>query len=709
MDKKIRLFIHGAVLILFSGISGIIQAQPKGEFKSLKAIDVLSPATSSSVKIEGYLGKKLDLCIENRVMVQDIERIIRPFRERYEHDYNGWRCDYWGKWFTSAMQAYSYSPTSEHKAVIKEGLDKLLKTQSPDGYIGTFDQQHSLDGWDIWGQKCTLLGLTAYYDYFKDKIALDAAFLVADQLLTKVGPGKVNIAENGMPLLKGLPSTTILKAITLLYERTGNENYLDFAKYIVEQWSKPNKFMPTGLQLVENALAQTPPLEMLAMPKAYEMTENFVGLLELYRATGEKQYLEAGIRFGNSVRKYERMINGSCSNQELWCDGARSQVTTLEQPMETCVTVYWMKYCNQLLQLTGDPLWADELETSLYNALLGAMTPKGEWFAYFSPLAGERVPSHVQHDDVGLSCCVANGPRGLLLTPEWALMNSQKGLVVNLYSRGSYSGKLADGTEIRIIQSTDYPVDDKIDMVIQMDKPKKFTIGLRIPEWSTKNELNVNREIISCSPGTYAQINRTWTSGDKITLKLDLRGRVIHAPGGSTEIAIMRGPVLLALDNRLTGQQDTLVRLISHSDSQISPVYEFAAPEEADLPPIAQVNPRGYTRIKPALSHAAPQQYVDLVPVKSKPDDVWMAFMVPFHVRPSHFFNHHDKTLVMCDYASAGNKWNEKNLFRVWMPQPMYMNDMYPANTWKLILPGAKNRPGVPEGKHKLTTIRDIF
>ena len=692
MKKKNKSVIIVSVLMISFAILGNVFAQSKAEPVNLKADDIFIPASSSSVKIEGYLGRKIDLCIDNRVMAQSIKRIIRPFHLRFENDFSGFRCEYWGKWFTSAMLAYTYQPTAEHREVIDKALNELLETQSPDGYIGTYDKQHYLWGWDIWGQKYTLLGLIAYYDQTKDKKVLKAACRVADLLLKKVGPGKVNIAENGLPLLKGLPSTSILRAIVLLYERTGNKNYLDFAKYIVHQWDVPNKFTHTGLRLIENVLAGVPPIKIDA-PKAFEMMSNFEGVLELYKVTGEKKYLEVGVKFGNSIRKYECMITGTASNQELWCDGVREQTEILAQPVETCVTVTWMRYCYQLLKLTGNPVWADELEVSLYNALLGAMTPKGDWFAYFSPLIGQRVPSHQQHPDVGLSCCVASGPRALLLTPRWAMMGSKEGLVINLYAQGSYGEKLSDGTNVNILQATDYPVGDEVNFTIQPAKTKKFTIGLRIPEWSKKNELSVNGITIKCVPGTYAKINRIWKNGDKIVLKLDLRGRIIPAPSGAPDLAIMRGPIVLTLDNRFVEPQDTSVWLFTSRDS----VTELDMSIKSS--PSLETNPsvyEGYVRIKPCLLPTDTQEYLTLKLVKSKPDNIWMAFEVPFLVRPSHFFDHHMKTLIMCDYSSAGDLWSDKNSYRVWMPQPMYMAYMYPPSIWRLTNPDAKTRPVIP-------------
>ena len=97
----------------------------------------------------------------------------------------------------------------------------------------------------------------------------------------------------------------------------------------------------------------------------------------------------------------EATLVGCGTHNEVWFSGAKQQTGVVEKPMETCVTATWMKFCDQLLRLTGDVRYADELEKNLYNGLLGAMMPDGQWWAYFDGLMGVRVPSYVQHADVG--------------------------------------------------------------------------------------------------------------------------------------------------------------------------------------------------------------------------------------------------------------------------------------------------------------------
>ncbi len=617
--------------------------------------DVLAPAPPGTVQVSGWLGRKLEVSLHHHVMVQDLARIIKPFRDRTEENSGHWRCEYWGKWFTSAALGYAYQPTDAHRKVLDRGIEALVATQTPDGYIGTYKPECHLGIWDVWGRKYTLLGLRAHYDLTGDRQALTAARRLADHLLKEAPPGRFNLTENGIDVLKGLPSSSILEPIALLYQRTGDGRYLELANDIVNKWSKPNKFFANGSQLLEKGLGGTPPTQIGAR-KAYEMMSCFEGVCEMYRITGQRRYLDAVVAFAQSIRRNELMIHGSGSNQELWCEGTRVQTESLEQPTETCVTVTWMKLCYQLLRLTGDPLWADELEVSLYNALTSAMTPDGAWWAYFSPLAGQRVPSHYQHSDVQLSCCVANGPRGLLLTPRWAVMESEEGLVVNLYSPGSATLTLANGVGVEVIQKTDYPVGNEIVLTVSPAVKTRFTLSLRIPGWSQRTSLTINGQPIVCKPGSYAEVTREWSPGDKVILTLDLRGRAVPAPSGAPQLAIMRGPIVLALDDRLAKPENLAVRLVTDEDG-----------------------------------------FVALRPSPSKPEEIWMAFDAPFEVRPTHYFGHYKSHLTLCDYASAGNGWSSENLFRVWLPQPLFLRQMYPTETWRLMCPDLQECPRIPK------------
>jgi DUF1680 family protein len=637
--------------------------------------DAFIPASRGNTKIEGHLGRRLDTCIRNGVMAADYSLYLVPFRDQTD-DGGSWGGEFWGKWYTSATLAYAYQPTAEHKDVLVKAAEGLIATQQPNGRLSS--SKKNFADWDIWGRKYALLGLVGYYDQTGDIRGLEAAARALDDLISVTGPGETKLTETGLSLLEALSSCSILEPVVLIYKRTNEKKYLEFAEYLVSLWSESNRFNPSGIRLIEDALAGVKPL-YIASPKGYEMMSCYEGLCELYRVTGNRMYLDAVLTFANQVRLRETMIVGSGSSGELWCDGTFRQTELLEQPMETCVTTTWIKLCSQLLRMTGDSVWADEMEITLYNAMLGAMVQDGNWWSYFSPLMGERVPSHMQVPLVQCSCCTASGPRGLLTAPGWAVMTSASGLAVNLYFQGSWSGTVHN-THVELACTTHYPQEDSVQIKVHASQTAHYTIQLRVPAWSKQTTIQVNGQTVDCTPGTYASITREWKDGDTITMKLDLRGRVLTAPGSVNQKAIMRGPIVLALDSRLLREDhENHVNLwLDHEGLN----WRYNQDWKIDY----------------LLLHSTDdlqETYIDLIPVKDKPAHVWMAFEVPFTAKPTHFIGHNRTKLIMCDYASAGNEFTEDNRFRVWLPQPLFMKQAFPEQTWKLLVM-SENRPTIP-------------
>ena len=626
-----------------------------------KAKDILLPAPHGSVQIDGYLGEKLDLCIENRVMAQDIDRVVEPFVVRNDGNW-GFRCEFWGKWFTSAMLGFGYAPESKNREIVDKAIFDLLKSQTNDGYIGTYPDEHHLGDWDIWGRKYVLLGLLAYYDQIKDSKILEAAKRVADHLILEAGENSgVNIAGTGWIGWKGLAPSSVLEPIALLYQKTGEQRYLDFANHIIKSWDTPNVLSPTGIRLIQESLSGTPLWRMAGAPKAYEMMSCFEGLCEVYRITGDKLYLDVCHTLINTIIRDEIMIVGSGSMAEIWCNGKMRQTEPMYHGMETCVTVTWMKFLYQMLRLTGDSKYADQLEISLYNALLSAMTPKGDWWSYFTSLMGERVPSHLQFADVVMSCCLANGPRALLLTPSWSVMTSYNGVTVNLYGKLNAKVKTPRGQSLSLIMDSDYPVREDISAIIDIPEKEQFTFNFRIPEWSKKTRIKINGQEYKgyVIPGEYASIDRVWAKGDHVEINMDMRAKIVKAPSGLNDAAIMRGPVVLAFDTRLVPFRTGV---------SVPPMYRYEFLGNVD------------------------SDYIDVELIEPEVPDMWMCFKVPLkdEAGEKHYLN-------MCDYTSAGNTWEEGNLFRVWVQQPFDFRHLYVNKlNWRVNVADRDERPVIP-------------
>lgn len=614
--------------------------------------DALCPLPPGSLQIGGFVGNRIDLCLRNRVMAQDVDLLIKPFREKSDGKW-GFRNDFWGRWYTSAMLGYCYIPGPETQAIVDAAAKGLMETQSPDGYIGTYPGEYRLGDWDVWGTKRVLLGLIANYDHTRNKLVLEAAEKAADNLISEVNRGDVNLAATGWNGWKGLPPSSVLNPIARLYRITGKKSYLDFANEIIKSWDAPNVLTPTGLRLIQQAISDVPLWEMSGAPKAYEMMECFMGIAEMYRITKNPQYLQACEHLVNSIVRDELMIVGSASVAEIWCHGKMRQNEPLFQSMETCVTVSWVELLYQMLCLTGESRYADQLEISLYNGLLGAMTPKGDWWAYYSGMMGERVLTHQQFPDMMMSCCLASGPQGLMLTPSWSVMNSTRGVTINLF--GNIRAKLITPAlqAASIKMESDYPVGGKITATLSIPESEEFTINIRIPVWSKNTEMRINGKTFmgDIVAGTYTSINRQWKDHDVIELVMDMRAKVLKAPSGIGDAAIQRGPVVLAFDSRLVPFQTYV---------EVPPMYRYI------------------------FSGNKPDNYIDAELLEhSDTSGIWMVFNVPLLDEAG---NPH--LLKMCDYASAGNTWQRDNIFRVWVHQPFDLRHLYINQlNWRVINP----------------------
>ena len=97
---------------------------------------------------------------------------------------------------------------------------------------------------------------------------------------------------------------------------------------------------------------------------------------------------------------------------------------------EGCATVTWLQLTWELLRLTGEPQYGEELEHTVYNALLGAQDPTNGNICYFTPLNGKKSPTP------GINCCVSSEPRGISMIPQVAWGARGDGAAVVLYVPG---------------------------------------------------------------------------------------------------------------------------------------------------------------------------------------------------------------------------------------------------------------------------------
>ena len=479
----------------------------------------------------------------------------------------------WGKAVRSGSMFYRYTKDPELKTILDNTVQDLLSTQNENGSISCtpVDQQPGSENGDLWERKYVMLGLEEYYQWVNpDSAVLNALKKHADCIIDQVGHApKKEIVDLGWSATNigyepcHIESSTLLEPFMRLYNWTGEQRYLDFARYIVESGGTKH------FDLIQQAYDNTDPYLMSGhYPKAYEMMSMFEGVVEYYRVTGDERCRQAFMNLFNNIRKREITIIGNAGADqpyhpnvagEAWGNTAYEQTNpNITRMMETCVGVTWMKFCSQIMRLTGDPAPADEIEKYVYNGLLGAMKPTGDGFSYVNLLNGNKVVNYGwgwHFDDFYVTCCNLNGPMGLAYIPYVAVMTSEEGPIVNLYNAGEVNMNTRT-QPLQLTIDTDFPLTGHVVINVNPEKAENFTMKLRIPSWSQNTALSVNGEKVEATPGTYAELNRKWNPGDRIEIDFDMTCRVINAPLGSNRAgdnfqAVVRGPIVLARDENI--------------------------------------------------------------------------------------------------------------------------------------------------------------
>lgn len=555
-------------------------------------------------KFTGCLDRTASLITDMQLRDADTWRLfVEQFRIHADSLDAGWRGEYWGKLMRSACFVYAYSRDEALYSTLKATVLDMLSAQDELGRISTFSQDKEFDGWDLWGRKYVLLGMQYFIEISGDD-ALNQKLIHSMCRQVRYLTARIGDPKEGKRLItkltrhwRGLNSSSILEPIVRLYNLTGEQEFLDFATYIVEQ----------GFTDVSNIwhLAYENELRIYQYPvtKAYEMTSCFIGLLEYYRITKNPIHLQAIINYARIILEDEFTVIGSAGCTHELFDHSRVRQTTPRgddpRSQETCVTVTLMQFFAQLHLITGDSRYMDAFETSLYNGYLGAVNTDGaidlsaqaHWpnfkiiplpFDSYSPLTpGNRGSGIGGFRDLKngrfYGCCVAMGPLGIGLAMRSSVLTAEEGLAISLFERGTVTQPLADGKAVTLFIDTDYPADGQVIVRVEKSCEEPFSLMLRNPGWSENTQVWVNGEVCPAQPG-YIALNRVWKPGDTVKVCFDMRSKAIRPipygrqllmnkviwganymvstvdyehPDVKNHIAIRRGPLMLARENRL--------------------------------------------------------------------------------------------------------------------------------------------------------------
>jgi hypothetical protein len=483
------------------------------------------------------------------------------------------------------IEGASYSLAVEYDPKLDNYLDSVINliaaAQEPDGYLTTCvtNKCERLSGW--WGThrwekinshelyNCGHLyeAAVAHYLATGKKSLLDVAVKNADLVCKTFGYGEGQIQyPSGHPIVE----MTLAK----LYKVTGDEKYLNQAKYFVEETGrlsngrKPSPYSQDHMPILDQE-------EIVG--HAVRAGYLYSGVADVAALTKDSAYFNAITRiWDNMVSKKLYITGGIGSRAQGEGFGPNYELNNHTAYCETCAAISNVYWNYRMFLATGDAKYADVYERALYNGVPSGVSLSGDKFFYDNPL--ESMGQHERQPWFGCACCPGNVTRFMASVPQYMYATQGDDVLVNLYIQSSADID-TDNNNIKLRQTTEYPWNGNVTMTVDPEKEGEFALRLRIPGWSQDAPVPTDLYSFTTSPSAgyevkvngkkadvmtgngYATVKRQWKKGDKVELTLPMDVKRVRANDNVADdkgkLAIQRGPVMFCLEGQ--DQADSLV------------------------------------------------------------------------------------------------------------------------------------------------------
>jgi len=221
-----------------------------------------------------------------------------------------------------------------------------------------------------------------------------------------------------------------------------------------------------------------------AVGHAVRATYMYSGMADVATLTGDKRYIAAIDRIWENVVGTKLYITGGLG-QPGGPEGFAGEYNLGNNAYcETCAgigNVYWN---HRLFMLHGDAKYIDVLERTLYNNVIDGVSLDGKKFFYPNTLSSSGVGRRPQRSEwFGCACCPGNIARFIASVPGYVYAAKGSDVYVNLYAGGKGRLKVG-GTPVEITQKTRYPWTGDVAMTIGLKSPCRFALRIRIPGWA---------------------------------------------------------------------------------------------------------------------------------------------------------------------------------------------------------------------------------
>jgi hypothetical protein len=420
------------------------------------------------------------------------------------------------------------------QAESKIWLEAVFASQQPNGFFGPIHITNKKTQ-DLWANMIMLFTLQDYYDYSGDKRVIT--------LMTNYFKWEMSLPDNMMlqSYWENSRGGDNLYSIFWLYNITGEKWLLDLAERIhkgTANWRQKDNL--PNWHNVNVAQCFREPATWFLLSK-------------------DSSNLNATYNDFNLIRNIYGQVPGGMYGSD---EDSRPGYIDPRQGTETCGFVEQMASDEMLLSFTGDPMWADHCENVAFNSYPATFMPDFKALRYIT--SPNQVVSDSKDHSPGIQndgpfmmmnpfssrCCQHNHSQGwpYYVKSLWMASNDN-GIAAVLYNSCEVKAKVANGNLVTIKETTNYPFEETIRFDINSPKAVSFPLYLRIPAWSNNAKVSINGKPINVKlvPGTYARLERTWKTGDKMELTVPMGITVKTWEKNKNSMSVNYGPLTLSL------------------------------------------------------------------------------------------------------------------------------------------------------------------
>ncbi|MEO5681643.1 MAG: beta-L-arabinofuranosidase domain-containing protein [Chitinophagaceae bacterium] len=422
------------------------------------------------------------------------------------------------------------------KNMIKEArfwIEFVLKNQRDNGDFGPMAMPKG--NRDLWTNMPMLWCLQSYYEYSNDARVLTFMTKYFKWQLTI--PDE-NFLEDYWEKSRGGDN---LFSVYWLYNRTGDKWLLDLATKIdhnTADWRQKDKLPNWHNVNIAQCFREPATYWLQSKSKAdLDATYNNFALIR---------------------NMYGQVPGGMWGGDE----NSRKGYDDPRQAVETCGMVEQMTSDQMLLRFTGDTKWADNCEDIAFNTFPAAFMPDYKSLRYLTApnMAVSDAKNHAPGIDnngpflmmnpFSSRCCQHNHAAGWVYYAENAWMATpDNGLAVQFYTDGTITAKTGDGSEVSIIEKTQYPFEEEVNFSVVVPNQVNFPFYLRVPGWCKNPAVTVNGRKIKVlgKAGSYIVLSGSWKNGDKIKLALPMELELRQWTANKNSVSVNYGPLSFSL------------------------------------------------------------------------------------------------------------------------------------------------------------------